>query len=97
MATACGISLSFLTLREARVYVPEWLEMSQCFENLYWSGKKNEIFNILVPFPFDRVECSGQKDGECTQLTPSMIERGAQTWTAVTKENKLSGSNLHSK
>lgn len=54
MATACGISLSFLTLKEAHIYVPEWLEISQCFQNLYWPGKKK--FNIFVLFPFDRAE-----------------------------------------
>lgn len=36
MSTACGIFLSFLTLEEVHVYVPEWLEMSQCFQNLCW-------------------------------------------------------------
>jgi len=42
MSTACGIFLSFLMLKEVHVYVPEWFELSQCFQNLCWP----EIFCI---------------------------------------------------
>lgn len=27
---------AFLTLEEVHLYVPKWLEMSQCFQNLCW-------------------------------------------------------------